>query len=252
MQRGRRREMREERLEAIDRFEPQEFGDLRDAARARLRQARRQRVAALVQEPVDVAQQARQGGRGAGIQHRGDVALVEDDAVVGAALDHAGDAETGVRRGDVRLLQELKPEAADLDQRRPVERRVAVLDLELAGDVAGQAVGPGAAEIRFVHARPTHRQGQGHERRRARWPERPEAAAAGRGPGNRTGCRPGARRARCATPACRARAATRRRRSPGIRIRADAARASAARAAPPDAGRAAGNAGAGGTSPRTR
>ncbi len=75
-----------------------------------------------------------------------------------------GDSETGVRGGDVRLFQELKSQPTDLDQRGPIERHVAVLDLQLAGDVAGQAVGAGAAEIGFVHARPTHRQGQGHER----------------------------------------------------------------------------------------
>ena len=164
MQRRRRRQVREERLEAIDGFEPQEFGDLGDPAWARRRQADRQRVPALVQKPVNVTQQAGQRRRGAAIQHRRNVALIEHDAVVGAPLDHLGDAEGGVRGGDVGFLQELQPEPADLDQRRAIERRVAVLDLELAGDVARQAVRSGPAEVGFVRARPPDRQGQRHER----------------------------------------------------------------------------------------
>jgi len=48
VQRRGRRQVREERLEAIDRLEPQEFGDLGDAARPWLRQARRERVPALL------------------------------------------------------------------------------------------------------------------------------------------------------------------------------------------------------------
>src|SRR5439155_9898934 len=102
--------------------------------------------------------------RGGGVEHRGNVALVEQDAVVRAALDDAGDAQARVGRGDVDRLQQLKAQAPDLDQRGAIERRVAVLDLELAGDVARQAVGAGAPEVGLVHARPAHRQREGDER----------------------------------------------------------------------------------------
>jgi hypothetical protein len=117
-----------------------------------------------MQKPVHVPHQARQRGRGSGVQHRGDIALVEHHTVVGAPLDDTGDAEAGVCCGDVGLFEELKPQPPDLNDRGAIERRVAVLHVQLARHVARQAVGAGAAEIGLVHARPAHRQRQDHER----------------------------------------------------------------------------------------
>ena len=164
VQRCGRRQVGEEGLESIDGLQPQELGDLGDAARPGLGHLCGQRVTALVQETVDVAQLAGQRRRGGDVQQRRDVPGVEQDAVVGPALDDAGDAETGVGGADVRFLEEPQAQPADLDERGPVERRVAVLDLELSGNVAGQAVGAGAAEVGFVDARPAQRERQDHER----------------------------------------------------------------------------------------
>jgi hypothetical protein len=73
-----------------------------------------------------------------------------------------------------------------------------------------------------------------------------------RAPDSRTAFRPAARRARSAAPACRAPAATRRSRARGTPRNTGASTESGARPRPRGDGRAAGSAGAGGTSPRTR
>jgi hypothetical protein len=116
-----------------------------------------------VQKPVDVAHQTGQHRIGAGIQGRRDVAAVEHDAIVGSPLHHAGDSEPRVGRRDVRLLQELKTQAPDLDQRRPVERCVAVLDFELSRGVSREAIGSGGAQVGFIHAGPANGESQHHE-----------------------------------------------------------------------------------------
>ena len=113
---------------------------------------------------MNVAQETGQRRSAADVQHRRHVAIgVEHDAVVGSALDDTGDPEAGICRRDVRLLQELQAQPADLDQRCPIERRVAVLDLQLAGDVARQGIGAGAAQVGLVDTGPPHGEGQNHE-----------------------------------------------------------------------------------------
>ena len=78
------------RLRAVDRLQQQEVGDLGDAAAARLRQPRRQRLAALVQQAAQLAHVAVEDLVALRVQHRRDVLGVEHQLVVGAPLDDAG------------------------------------------------------------------------------------------------------------------------------------------------------------------
>jgi len=160
MKRRRRGQVCEQRLEAVDGFEPQEVGDLGDAAGPRLGQSLRQGIAALMQQAVNVAQHAGERGVSAAVEHRGDVGVIQQDAVVGAPLGDTDHAESAVRRGDVGLLKELQTHSPDLDQRRAVERRVAVFHLEFAGAIAGKATHARPVEVRLVDAGLAYGQGE--------------------------------------------------------------------------------------------
>src|SRR5262245_48461913 len=117
-----------------------------------------------MQEPVDVAHDTREGLIGAHVHHRWAVAAVEPDAVIGLALDDASDAESCVGGGNVRLLQELEMQPTDLNQSRPVERGVGVLDLELASEIPRETVAGPTAQVCLVHPRTANWKRQYYER----------------------------------------------------------------------------------------
>ena len=206
-------------------MQPQEVGDLGDTARARLGHALGKRIAALMEQPVDVANDASQRRVRADVEHRRHVAAVERRRGCRPAARRPARARAHVGSRHIRFLQELQAKPADLDQRGPIEGCVAILHLQLAGGVAREAVGRAAP--RSASSTPGRRRAApgprgspgGSAGRRA-------AAAADPAPGNRTACRRAGRRGRSGRRPCRARAGTHpapARKAPGVRAQAPGA-----------------------------
>ena len=93
----------EQRLDPVEQLQQQEVGDFGGAGRARLRQARGQRVAALVQQADQFVGEAGQPRRGAKVEARRAVVGIEHQPVVGAPLDDAGHAQRRRRRWPPRV-----------------------------------------------------------------------------------------------------------------------------------------------------
>jgi hypothetical protein len=129
-------QLHERRLRAVHRLQQQEVGDLGDAAAAGLRQARRERFAALMQQAADLAHVAVEDLVALRVHHRRDVLGVEHQLVVGPALDDAGHADGGIALAGVALEHQAQVQPADLDRGVAVDVGVAVADLDLGHGVA--------------------------------------------------------------------------------------------------------------------
>ena len=92
-------------LPAVDRLQQQKIGNLGDAPRAGLGEARRERLAALVQHAGELGDQAGKRHRGGADQCRRDPLVVEPGAPVGGDLDDAGEADAVVARALVGFEQ---------------------------------------------------------------------------------------------------------------------------------------------------
>jgi hypothetical protein len=95
----------DQRLDAVQQLQQQEIDDLGGAGGARLRQARGQQVAALVQQADQLVGEGGQARRGAEVQAWRAVVGVEHQAVVGAPLDRRGHAQRGVGVRHLGLLE---------------------------------------------------------------------------------------------------------------------------------------------------
>ena len=129
-------QLHEHRLRAVHRLQQQEVGDLGDAAAAGLRQARRQRLAALVQQAAELAHVAVEDRMALRVHHRRDVLGVEHQLVVGPPLDHPGHADGGIAFAGVALEHQAQVQPADLDRGVAIDVGVAVADLDLGHGVA--------------------------------------------------------------------------------------------------------------------
>ncbi|CAJ3685133.1 Uncharacterised protein [Burkholderia pseudomallei] len=82
-----------ERQIAVDELQQQEIGDFGHAAAPRLRQALAERLAALREQPVQLARVAQQHRIALRDKPRRNVAVVDEQPPIGAPLDDARDAE---------------------------------------------------------------------------------------------------------------------------------------------------------------
>ena len=148
--------MREQRLVAVDRLQHQEVGELGGAAAAGRRDATGERLAALVQQPEQLARERRQPAGGAHVQHRRDEALVEHDLPVRTALDDVRERDDGIRVRNILREQQPRAQRADFEHRRIAAVRRCVARLLLAHVVSHQVVAAGVA-VRFHFTRAAQR-----------------------------------------------------------------------------------------------
>ena len=143
MQVGRVGPVRQHVLPAVDRLQQQEVGDLRDTRLARRGHPRGQRLAALVQHPRQLGDQAGQRRGGGTHQRRRDPSLIQDDAAIGGDLGHPRQADAQIAGALVGLQQVAQAQPADLQFGRLRRCRVRVVGLERPCGVAalGGAVG---------------------------------------------------------------------------------------------------------------
>ena len=106
-------QMRQQRLAAVDRLQQQEIGDLGDALGVRLGDAMGQGLATVVDQALQLVEEARQHRRGAAIEAGRNVMGVENHALVGPHLDHAGQPEAGVAGPLVGFEGKAKAQLAD-------------------------------------------------------------------------------------------------------------------------------------------
>ena len=97
--------MAEQRFVAIDRLQQNEIGDLRYPASAGLGEPRRQRLAALVQQAVQLVNITGEGGYRTGMQHWGNISLLQDQLIVRSPFSHFDHAQRRVGVGHLATAQ---------------------------------------------------------------------------------------------------------------------------------------------------
>ena len=118
---------------AVTHLQQQEVGNFTHAGAAGLRQPRGQSLAALVQQPDDLAQETVGKHVFRHMQQRREVLGVEQDAPVAAALDHTRNAQAAVAIVGVALQHQAQVQAADLQRRLAQADGVAVGNVHLGG-----------------------------------------------------------------------------------------------------------------------
>src|SRR5690606_20296686 len=91
--------------------------------------ARGERLAAMMDEPLELGEESRERLLAAAVEARRDVLVVDDDVLVGTNLDDSRDAETGIARALARLEEILEAELPDLDPSLGLRPGDAVNDL---------------------------------------------------------------------------------------------------------------------------
>ncbi len=105
--------MRHQRLVAVAELQHQIVGDLAGAAGGGFRDAATQRLGAVVQQPLQLSDEAGERRGRAGEQQRRDVVIVQHQAFVGAHLGDAGEADRGVALAALVLGRIAQPQLAD-------------------------------------------------------------------------------------------------------------------------------------------
>ncbi|MCY1406548.1 hypothetical protein D9M71_218180 [compost metagenome] len=129
----------DQRFGTIDQLQQQEVGDFRGAAGARGHHPPGQRLAALVQQALQLVAKAGQTGRGGHIQQRRNPGFVQLQCAVGALLHHAHHTHAGVFTQAVPFGQQAQGASPHSHRRAALEWRIVVTHFADLAEVAGAA-----------------------------------------------------------------------------------------------------------------